>query len=92
MFNALTLDKDRTYFVTSKTEQSSVSINIYVYGVIMDITDGRGVQTFDEICKVGANAKFIDICSGIGGFVLVLEKHGDDMAFAKIDKFAKQKL
>lgn len=35
--------------------------------------------------------KFIDICSGIGGFRSALEKHGHEcMAFAEIDKFAKQ--
>ncbi|MEA3651918.1 DNA (cytosine-5-)-methyltransferase [Acinetobacter baumannii] len=35
--------------------------------------------------------KFIDICSGIGGFRSALEKHGNEcMAFAEIDKFAKQ--
>lgn len=35
--------------------------------------------------------KFIDICSGIGGFRTALEKHGHEcVAFAEIDKFAKQ--
>lgn len=35
--------------------------------------------------------KFIDICSGIGGFRSALEKHGHEcVAFAEIDKFAKQ--
>ncbi|WP_016898300.1 DNA cytosine methyltransferase [Staphylococcus capitis] len=35
--------------------------------------------------------KFIDICSGIGGFRSALEKHGHNcVAFAEIDKFAKQ--
>ena len=35
--------------------------------------------------------KFIDICSGIGGFRTALEKHGHNcVAFAEIDKFAKQ--
>lgn len=34
---------------------------------------------------------FIDICSGIGGFRTGLEKHGHRcLAFAEIDKFAKQ--
>ena len=34
---------------------------------------------------------FIDICSGIGGFRTALEKHGHEcVAFAEIDKFAKQ--
>lgn len=35
--------------------------------------------------------KFIDICSGIGGFRSALERHGHEcVAFAEIDKFAKQ--
>lgn len=35
--------------------------------------------------------KFIDICSGIGGFRSALERHGHKcVAFAEIDKFAKQ--
>ncbi|WP_368863391.1 DNA (cytosine-5-)-methyltransferase [Staphylococcus hominis] len=35
--------------------------------------------------------KFIDICSGIGGFRSALEKHGHEcVVFAEIDKFAKQ--
>ncbi|MGW9863434.1 DNA (cytosine-5-)-methyltransferase [Staphylococcus epidermidis] len=35
--------------------------------------------------------KFIDICSGIGGFRTALERHGHEcVAFAEIDKFAKQ--
>lgn len=35
--------------------------------------------------------KFIDICSGIGGFRSALEKHGHEcVAFAEIDKFAKR--
>lgn len=35
--------------------------------------------------------KFIDICSGIGGFRSALERHGHEcMAFAEIDRFAKQ--
>lgn len=35
--------------------------------------------------------KFIDICSGIGGFRSALEKHDHEcVAFAEIDKYAKQ--
>lgn len=35
--------------------------------------------------------KFIDICSGIGGFRSALEKHSHEcVAFAEIDKYAKQ--
>ena len=41
--------------------------------------------------RVGERMKFIDICSGIGGFRSALEKHGHEcVAFAEIDKFAKQ--
>lgn len=41
--------------------------------------------------RVGGKMKFIDICSGIGGFRSALEKHGHEcVAFAEIDKFAKQ--
>ena len=43
MFNALTLDKGQDIFRKNKIVQSSVSINI-LYGVIMDITDGRGIK------------------------------------------------
>ena len=43
--------------------------------------------------RVGGRMKFIDICSGIGGFRSALEKHGHEcVAFAEIDKFAKAKL
>lgn len=41
--------------------------------------------------RVGERMKFIDICSGIGGFRSALEKHSHNcVAFAEIDKFAKQ--
>lgn len=41
--------------------------------------------------RVGGKMKFIDICSGIGGFRSALERHGHEcVAFAEIDKFAKQ--
>ncbi len=44
-----------------------------------------------DMSKVGGRMKFIDICSGIGGFRTALEKHGHEcVAFAEIDKFAKQ--
>ena len=37
--------------------------------------------------RVGGRMKFIDICSGIGGFRSALEKHGHEcVAFAEIDK------
>ena len=35
--------------------------------------------------------KFIDVCSGIGGFRSALENNGHEcLAFAEIDKYAKQ--
>ena len=49
MFNALTLDKGQDIF--EEQDRAEFSINQYVYGVIMDITDGREIQTFDEICE-----------------------------------------
>ena len=49
MFNVLTLDKGQDIFQTQ--DRAEFSINQYVYGVIMDVTDGRGIQTFDEICE-----------------------------------------
>src|SRR5699024_7672293 len=39
----------------------------------------------------GCEMKFIDICSGIGGFRSALENNGHEcLAFAEIDKYAKQ--
>lgn len=40
-----------TGHISDEQDRAEFSINQYVYGVIMDITDGRGVQTFDEICE-----------------------------------------
>lgn len=41
--------------------------------------------------EVGIGMNFIDICSGIGGFRSALENNGHKcLAFAEIDKFAKQ--
>ena len=41
--------------------------------------------------EVGRKMNFIDICSGIGGFRSALEKNGHKcLAFAEIDKYAKQ--
>lgn len=37
--------------ITAEQDRAEFSINQYVYGVIMDVTDGRGIQTFDEICE-----------------------------------------
>ena len=39
----------------------------------------------------GCEIKFIDVCSGIGGFRSALENNGHEcLAFAEIDKYAKQ--
>lgn len=40
-----------TGHISDEQGRAEFSINQYVYGVIMDITDGRGIQTFDEICQ-----------------------------------------
>lgn len=40
-----------TGHISDEQDRTEFSINQYVYGVIMDITDGRGIQEFDEICK-----------------------------------------
>lgn len=40
-----------TGHISNEQDRAEFSINQYVYGVIMDVTDGRGIQTFDEICK-----------------------------------------
>ena len=40
-----------TGHISDEQDRAEFSINQYVYGVIMDVTDGRGIQTFDEICK-----------------------------------------
>ena len=40
-----------TGHVLKEQDRSEFSINQYVYGVILDITNGRGIQTFEEICQ-----------------------------------------
>lgn len=40
-----------TGHIPDEQDRAEFSINQYVYGVIMDVTDGRGIQTFDEICE-----------------------------------------
>ena len=40
-----------TGHISNEQDRAEFSINQYVYGVIMDVTDGRGIQTFDEICE-----------------------------------------
>lgn len=39
-----------TGHIPTEQDRMEFSINQYVYGVIMDLTDGQGIQTFDEIC------------------------------------------
>lgn len=40
-----------TGHVNREQDRAEFSINQYVYGVILDITDGRGIQTWEEITK-----------------------------------------
>ncbi|WP_294582981.1 nucleoside 2-deoxyribosyltransferase [uncultured Staphylococcus sp.] len=40
-----------TGHVPVEQDRNEFSINQYVYGVILDITEGRGIQTFDEIVQ-----------------------------------------
>ena len=40
-----------TGHIAAEQDRAEFSINQYVYGVILDITDGRGIQTWDEITK-----------------------------------------
>ena len=47
-----------TGHIPTEQDRMEFSINQYVYGVIMDITDGRGIQTFDEICEEIKAIKF----------------------------------
>lgn len=47
-----------TGHIPTEQDRMEFSINQYVYGVIMDLTDGRGIQTFDEICEDIKNIKF----------------------------------
>lgn len=40
-----------TGHIPSEQGRTEFSINQYVYGVILDITEGRGIQSFEEICQ-----------------------------------------
>lgn len=40
-----------TGHIPSEQDRTEFSINQYVYGVILDITEGRGIQSFEEICQ-----------------------------------------
>lgn len=40
-----------TGHISKEQDRQEFSINQYVYGVILEITEGRGVQTFDEILE-----------------------------------------
>lgn len=40
-----------TGHIPEEQDRAEFSINQYVYGVILDITDGKGVQSFEEICQ-----------------------------------------
>ena len=40
-----------TGHIPDDQDRSEFSINQYVYGVILELTEGRGIQTFEEICQ-----------------------------------------
>lgn len=40
-----------TGHISEEQNRTEFSINQYVYGVVLDITNGRGIQTFEEICQ-----------------------------------------
>ncbi|PMC20506.1 hypothetical protein CJ235_02205 [Staphylococcus pettenkoferi] len=40
-----------TGHISEEQNRTEFSINQYVYGVVLDITNGRGIQTFNEICQ-----------------------------------------
>ena len=40
-----------TGHISDEQNRTEFSINQYVYGVVLDITNGRGIQTFEEICQ-----------------------------------------
>lgn len=40
-----------TGHISKEQDRQEFSINQYVYGVILEITEGRGIQTFDEILE-----------------------------------------
>ena len=47
-----------TDHIPDDQDRSEFSINQYVYGVILELTEGRGIQTFEEICQELINNKF----------------------------------
>lgn len=40
-----------TGHISNEQDRAEFSINQYIYGVILDITEGRGIQSFEEICQ-----------------------------------------
>ncbi|MCY1572768.1 hypothetical protein NW123_12055, partial [Staphylococcus pettenkoferi] len=40
-----------TGHISNEQDRTEFSINQYVYGVILELTEGRGIQTFEEICQ-----------------------------------------
>lgn len=40
-----------TGHISKEQDRQEFSINQYVYGVILEITEGRGIQTFEEILE-----------------------------------------
>lgn len=47
-----------TGHVPEKQDRAEFSINQYVYGVMLELTEGRGIQTFEEICQELINNEF----------------------------------
>ena len=47
-----------TGHIPDDQDRSEFSINQYVYGVILELTEGRGIQTFEEICQELINNEF----------------------------------
>ena len=47
-----------TGHIPDDQDRSEFSINQYVYGVILELTEGRGIQAFEEICQELINNEF----------------------------------
>ncbi|MCY1595440.1 nucleoside 2-deoxyribosyltransferase [Staphylococcus pettenkoferi] len=47
-----------TGHISNEQDRTEFSINQYVYGVILELTEGRGIQTFEEICQELINNEF----------------------------------
>ncbi|ASE37773.1 nucleoside 2-deoxyribosyltransferase [Staphylococcus pettenkoferi] len=47
-----------TGHISNEQDRTEFSINQYVYGVILELTEGRGIQAFEEICQELINNEF----------------------------------